>query len=114
MATKKKQEEEEQGGIVLKIKFSDDRRKTYTIALADLTSQEQIDTEEFFDRPFMDCVASGWLLASHKGLIWLAYLARRRSDPDFTYEEAIEKYDTNVDDQSERPTEPSKDAGSHT
>ncbi len=97
-------------GVVLTLRFSDDKRKKYTIALSDLTSREQIDTEEFFDAPFVECVSSGWLLSSHKGLVWLAFLARRRTDESFTYEQAIDTFDVMVDDQT-RPTEVSKETG---
>jgi len=109
-AKTKTEEESEENGVVVTVNFSD-REKTYTIALADLTVREQIETEEFFDTPFIESVASGWLLGSRKGLVWLAYLARRREEPTFSYDTALDTFETIVDDQTERPTEASKDAG---
>lgn len=95
--------------LTFTFKFSDDKRRKYTISLEDLTRREQLETEEFFDRPLGECVESGWLFTSIKGLVWLAYLARKRTDENFTFDEALDTFDAQVDDK--RPTEVSKETG---
>jgi hypothetical protein len=99
--------------LVIKFKFDDDSRKTYQLDLADMTNREQIETEEFFNQPLEEAISTGWLFQSRKGMVWLAYIARRRREPEFTYENAVDAYDTLVEeDEKTPPTKASKDSGS--
>lgn len=108
MAEKKTKGGEE--GIVVKVKFSDGQ--TFAVDINDLTSREQVTIEEFFDRPFPECIDSGWLLQSHKGLILLATIARRRAQPDWSYDQTLDSFDELVESDESRPTAPSKESGS--
>ena len=107
----KTKEEEDEDLLTFVFVFLDDKRRKYRLTLDDVTTREQVETEEFFDRPFAELIDSGWLLSSVKGMIWLAYLTRRRTDPTFTYEEALDNFDTTVEDDRKRPTEVSKETG---
>lgn len=114
--TEEKQQEtpNKDEGIVIRAKFDDRPETVFTIALDDMTNRESIDTEEFFNKPIEILILDGWLLNSRKGLIWLTYLARRRKEPDFTFEQAVENFDSQVDDQTTVPTDASKKPGSPT
>lgn len=108
MATKK-----DEDSLVLRFKFDDDGRRVYSLDLADLTTREQIEIEEFFDRPLAATIESGWLLESRKGMALLAYMARRRKEPEFTYEDAVAALQGMVEEEEESPpTKASKAAGS--
>lgn len=99
--------------VILRFKFHDDGRRVFQLDLADMTTREQIETEEFFDAPLARALDEGWLLTSAKGLAWLAYIARRRKEPEFTYDDAVDAFDKMVDDEEKAPpTKASKAAGS--
>lgn len=106
------QTQDDEEGIVIRARFSD-RPDVFKISLSDMSNREQVDIEEFFNRPIEVLLLDGWLLNSRKGLVFLAYLARRRKEESFTFEEAMDNFETQVDDQTV-PTEASKDAGSPT
>lgn len=106
---------ENEDAVILRFKFHDDGRKVYTLDLGDMTTREQIDTEEFFDQPLQLAIESGWLLSSRKGLAWLAYIARHRKEPEFTYEDAVDALDKLVEeDEKSPPTAASKKTGTPT
>lgn len=108
-ATQKKKDDEE---LIIRCKFTGDRR-TFAISVEDLTSREQVEIEEFFNMPFPMALSAGWLLSSHKGLVFLAYLARKRKDPSWTYEQTLDSFDEVVEkDETTPPTKGSKATGS--
>lgn len=112
MATAKKKDED---AVIIRFRFDDDGRKIYSLDLADLTTREQIEIEEFFDKPLAVAYESGWLLESRKGMALLAYIARRRKEPEFTYEDAVSALKGMVDEEEESPpTKASKTTGSPT
>lgn len=75
--------------FVVRFKFADSSR-AFSLDLLNLKARERVELEEFFDQPWADLWASGWLLRSTKGAVFLAYLARRRDEPNFTYRDALE------------------------
>ena len=110
MATAKKKDED---ALILRFRFDDDGHKVYSLDLADLTTREQIEIEEIFDRPMAATIESGWLLESRKGMALLAYIARRRREPEFTFEDSVAALEGMVDEEEESPpTKASKATGS--
>jgi hypothetical protein len=76
--------------ILVSCEFKDNRRK-YKIDFLDLTFEEQVIVEELFNKPWEVLMQQGWVGFSAKGKVVLGYLARRRDDQDFTFEEALSK-----------------------
>ena len=72
-------------GLLLKISLEGTE---YSIDLNQLTIAEEIETEEYFNQPFPGIVAGGWLVST-KALVFFSYLARRRTDPSYTLDQAI-------------------------
>lgn len=117
--------EETGQGLLLRAKIEG---VEYEIDLANLTIAEEIETEEYFNMPFPAINAAGWVVST-KGLIFFAYLARKRKDPTYTLAQAIalsaEDFDVtelgaNADDdqadtegavEPKRPTEGRKTSG---
>lgn len=98
-------------------RFADKPKEVYEIDPLDLTGEEQVMVEEMFDQPWNILLAEGWLTQSRKASIFFAYLARRRKEPEFTYEEALRfdpKYVQKAgeeDGEAARPTDASSDGG---
>jgi len=74
--------------LVMRCKF-EDSDEVFEIDLYDLTSEEEILVEEMFDEPLANLWAEGWVTRSAKGRVFFAYLARRRKQADFTYDQAV-------------------------
>lgn len=113
--TKSKAKAEEKPSFRVRFKFSDSRRE-YEIDTFDLTTAEKVDCEEFFNTPWAVLSApGGWLETSVKGKVFLAYLARRRREPDFTIGQAFE-FDPDITEregeEGDRPTSDSRNGGS--
>jgi hypothetical protein len=86
-------------------------QQVFEIDLSDLTIEEEIQTEEYFDMPLPLLTVRGWTLST-KGLSWFAYLARKRRESDVTYASVLADLETNreielreEDAETERPTE---------
>lgn len=75
--------------LVIRFKFSDTDREV-ELDLLSLKARERVELEEFFKQPWADLFADGWLLRSTKGAVFLGYLARRRKEPRFTYNQALD------------------------
>lgn len=90
---KKQAEEEtaaaEETSALARYRFSDRPKEIYEIDPIDLTGEEQVMVEELFDQPWNILLAEGWITQSRKASIFFAFLARRRKEPTFTYEEAL-------------------------
>lgn len=84
--------------FVVRFKFSDTERE-YSLDLLNLKAKERVALEEFFDEPWADLWASGWLLRSTKGAVFLSYLARRRTEAQFTYAQALEFEGETIEDE---------------
>ncbi len=84
--------------LVVRFKFSDTERE-FSLDLLNLKAKERVALEEFFDEPWADLWSGGWLLRSTKGAVFLAYLARRRTEPQFTYAQALEFEGETIDDE---------------
>lgn len=94
----------------------------YEIDINHLTLQEECDTEEYFNKPFPVIASGGWILST-KGMVWFAYLARKRKDPTYTLAQALavaaEQFevkqlgpsDEEGGEAEERPTEGRKTSG---
>jgi hypothetical protein len=111
---KAKAEEDEKPSARIRFRFSDTRRQ-YEIDILDLTTEEQVEFEEFFGKPWDVLMMTGWITVSIKGKVFAAYLARRRKEPGFTYEEALQYNAKTVDPPAEdgdRPTSDSRSDGS--
>jgi|GEM_PF-5414210 len=111
-----KSAEEEKPSIVCRCHFRGTQRQ-FTIDVLDLTFEEQAILEEYFDEPFEFAKQRGWIGFSAKGKIAIAYLARRRREPEYTLEQATEelkKFEAAAGgEDAERPTPgDSKDDGS--
>lgn len=74
---------------VARSRFSD-TDQVFEIDLTDLTGEEEILIEEMFDRPLSHLWNEGWITQSAKGRIFVSFLARRRVEPSFTYDQALE------------------------
>jgi len=116
-AAKPKGTEEEQKPL-LRFSFADSPQ-SFEIDPFDLTAEEEIMVEEFFDKPIGVLYREGWITASRKAQVYFAYLARRRKEPGFTYADAV-GFDAEVtrDDTggeeaagAERPIESSSSGG---
>jgi hypothetical protein len=97
-----------------RFKFGD-TAEAFEIDALDLTVGEQIEIEEFFGKPWNRIMTEGWLLGSVTGKVFLAFLARRRKQPNFTHAEALEFNPVISDpeeDDEDRPTNASKSDGS--
>jgi hypothetical protein len=111
----KAQKAKEKQTLVIRARFSD-TEQAFEIDLHDLTSEEEILIEEHFDRPLSLLDAEGWVTASAKGRVFVSYLARRRKEADFSYDQALE-YDPRMvertdEEEAERPTDAPKRTGS--
>jgi len=104
----------EKPSVVARCRFSD-TDEIFEIDALDLTTEEEILLEEHFDTPFSQAWQEGWITASAKGRAFLAFLARRRKQRTFSYEEAV-TYDPAVvkrteDEEDARPTDDPKNSG---
>ena len=114
--TKPKGVEEEKPSLLARFKFSDTPQE-FEIDVLDLTTEEEVMVEEFFNKPWEVLMAQGWITASVKGRVFAAYLARRRVDPNFTYKDALSfephtVEDDGGDEETKRPTKGSRSGGS--
>jgi hypothetical protein len=106
---------DEKKSLIVRARFSD-TEQIFEIDLHDLTSEEEVLIEEHFDRPLSLLDAEGWVTASAKGRVFVSYLARRRKDESFSYDQALE-YDPRMEprteeEEAERPTGAPKRTGS--
>jgi hypothetical protein len=102
----------EKSSLLVRFTYSDSE-EAFEIDVWDLTAEEQVAVERFFDKPWNHLLEEGWLLESIQGKVFLAYLARRRQEPDFTHAEALEFNPTTKEQEGgSRPTKGSKSAGS--
>ena len=110
-----KSTEEEKPSLRCRFRFSDSRRE-YEIDVLDLTVEEQVEVEEFFGKPWDVLMVTGWITVSIKGKVFAAYLARRRKEPGFTYEQALKfnpkTLEAPAEEAAKRPTKRSKGSGS--
>src|SRR5258706_7557381 len=61
-----------------------------TVDVTKLESRELIELEEYFDKPFTQILADGWL-DSTKGVAFLIYQSYRKAiDPRITFEEILD------------------------
>lgn len=113
---KAKEKEKEKPSFRARFKFSD-TDQAFEIDAFDLTAEEQVMVEEFFDQPWDKLLWDGWITSSRKGQVFLAYLARRRKEESFTYANALSFEPTTSEpeedgEDGERPTKGSKKNGS--
>lgn len=105
---------EEKPSIVCSFTFKDSR-KTFTLDVLDLTFEEKAIIEDIFDEPFEMLRQRGWIGFSSKGAIALAFIARRRREPDYAYDRAaadLRKMEAAAEEGGDRPTDRSKENGS--
>jgi hypothetical protein len=100
---------------VVRSRFSD-TDEVFEIDLLDLTGKEEMEIEGQFDRPLAHLWNEGWITASASGRIFVSYLARRRVEPNFTYDQALE-FDPQIvrreeGEEETRPTDGPKKSGS--
>lgn len=88
----------------------EDTDQEFEIDLLNLKAQERVELEEYFDQPWPDLWASGWLLRSTKGSVFLGYLARRRRDVRFTLAQALAFDAKPIEDEEEAAAESEEEA----
>ncbi len=114
-ASKRAAKADEKATMVVRCKF-DGTEEVFEIDLLDLTSEEEILVEEMFDKPLTQLWEEGWATRSAKGRVFFAYLARRRKQPQFTYDQAVgfnpEIVRREENEENERPTAAPKETGS--
>lgn len=114
-AKAKQADADEQAKYVVRSRFSD-TDEVFEIDLLDLTGKEEMEIEGQFDRPLAHLWNEGWITASASGRIFVSYLSRRRVEPNFTYDQALE-FDPQIvrreeGEEETRPTDDPKKSGS--